>query len=130
MRLKSYLWLALGLILLALAGCGADAVVFAPTPAPEDLTPIRYDHPSGAFSVSVPRHWSLYEQNTTTLATAAFAAPGADEPAILFAVINLGRTVIRPSLPICSTCIKRRCAQIVGATANRAARRWAMAVGV
>jgi len=93
MRLKSYLWLALGLILLALAGCGADAVVFAPTPAPEDQTPIRYDHPSGAFSVSVPRHWSLYEQNTTTLATAAFAAPGTDEPAILFAVINLGRTV-------------------------------------
>jgi hypothetical protein len=93
MRLKSYLWLVFGLILMLAAGCAGDAVVFAPTPPPEDHTPIRYDHPSGVFSVSVPRHWSLYEQNTTTLATAAFAAPGADEPAALFAVINLGRAV-------------------------------------
>ncbi len=93
MRPKSYFLLALSLILLVLAGCGGDAVVFAPTPAPEDQTPLRYDHPSGAFSVSVPRLWSLYEQNTTTLATAAFAAPGTTEPAVLFAVINLGRTV-------------------------------------
>ncbi len=97
MRLKSYLWLVFGLILWALAltlsGCEGDAVVFAPTPPPEDRAPILYDHPSGAFSVSVPRYWSLYEQNTTTLATAAFAAPGTNEPALLFAVINLGREV-------------------------------------
>lgn len=95
MRLKSYLWLVFGLILAAfsLGACGADAVIFAPTPLPAESAPLRYAHPSGVFSVSVPRDWALYEQNTTTLATAAFAAPGTHDPALLFAVINVGRVV-------------------------------------
>ena len=54
---------------------------------------MEYDHPSGAFSLILPRLWSVYAQNTTTLATAAFSAPGAEQPALLFAVINLGQTV-------------------------------------
>jgi hypothetical protein len=65
-------------------------VVFAPTPAPPDLSPVSYTHPSGAFSLLVPRTWSLHEQNTTTLATASFAPPDNDEPALLFTVMNAG----------------------------------------
>ncbi len=76
-----------------LAGCSGGAVVFAPTPAPADQSPERYQHPSGVFSVIVPRHWAVYEQNTTTLATAAFSIPGSDQPALLLAVINLGHEV-------------------------------------
>jgi hypothetical protein len=41
----------------------------------------------------VPRQWSIYEQNTTTLATAAFSAPNSDQPALLVAVINVGHEV-------------------------------------
>ncbi len=81
------------LTFLLLTGCGGGAVVFAPTPPPFDQVPARYDHPSGAFSISVPRQWALYEQNTTTLATAAFSAPGDAEPSLLLAVMNLGREV-------------------------------------
>lgn len=78
------------LLMLLLAGCSGGAVVFAPTAPPPDLSPLRYTHPSGAFSVVVPRTWSLYEQNTTTLASASFAAPGTDEPAVLFTLMNPG----------------------------------------
>ncbi|MEP7294102.1 MAG: FxLYD domain-containing protein, partial [Chloroflexota bacterium] len=84
---------ALILFCLVLSGCGSGAVVFAPTPVPPDQSPIRYTHPSGAFSVTLPRQWSIYEQNTTTLATAAFSTPASSAPALLFAVINLGREV-------------------------------------
>lgn len=80
-------------LILILAGCSGGAVVFAPTPAPPDQSPLQYDHPSGAFSMVVPRQWSVYEQNTTTLATAAFSAPNSDQPALLVAVINLGHEV-------------------------------------
>jgi hypothetical protein len=41
----------------------------------------------------VPRQWAIYEQNTTTLATAAFSAPGSNQPMLLAAVINLGHEV-------------------------------------
>ncbi len=81
------------LLLFALVGCSGGAVVFAPTPLPPDQSPLRYDHPSGVFSVTLPRQWSVYDQNTTTLATAAFARPGSDQPALLFAVINLGHEI-------------------------------------
>lgn len=78
---------------LLLAACSGGAVVFAPTPSPPDVSPLTYMHPGGAFSVSVPRSWSVYAQNTTTLASAAFAPPGADEPALRFAVINTGARI-------------------------------------
>ncbi len=86
--IQSYLWFLLGVLI---AGCSSGAVVFAPTPPAADLSPMRYDHPSGAFSVVVPRNWSVRMQNTVTLATAAFAAPEDIEPLVSFAVINLGR---------------------------------------
>jgi hypothetical protein len=83
--------LSILLLVLILSACSGGAVVFAPTPPPPDLSPLLYNHPSGVFSVSVPRNWSVFAQNTTVLAAAAFAAPGADEPALRFAVVNLGK---------------------------------------
>ena len=79
----------ISLLFLLLAGCSSGAVVFAPTPAPPDLSPLRYDHPSGAFSVSVPRHWPVFDQNTTTLAAASFAPPDSLIPPLTFAVMRL-----------------------------------------
>ncbi len=78
------------LAIVVLAGCSGGAVVFAPTPVPPDLSPTDYDHPSGAFSVMLPRNWSVYAQNTVTLATAAFSAPDDSEPPVSIAVVNLG----------------------------------------
>lgn len=78
-------------ILITLSACsGGGAVVFAPTPvAPED-TPVTYVHPSGAFSARLPYTWSVYEQHTTTLASASFSPAGAHEPVLTIGVINLG----------------------------------------
>jgi hypothetical protein len=81
------------LFIILLAGCSSGAVVFAPTPPPPDLSPLRYNHPSGAFSVVLPRNWSVMVQNTVTLAAASFAAQGEIEPSASFAVVNLGREV-------------------------------------
>ena len=84
---RALFWVVL---LLNLAGCGGKgAVVFAPTPLPLDIAPRRYDHPGGAFSISIPPHWTLYEQNTEILAAAAFALPDTDETVIDMGVINL-----------------------------------------
>ena len=76
-----------------LAGCSGGAVVFAPTPAPLDLSPTRYAHPSNAFSLVLPRNWSVYAQNLTTLASASFAPPDSDVPLVLISVVNLGDTI-------------------------------------
>ncbi len=78
------------LILWALAGCSSGAVVFAPTPAPPDLSPLVYSHPSGAFTVMVPRQWPVFTQNATTLAAASFSTPDSSDPLVTIAVINLG----------------------------------------
>jgi hypothetical protein len=76
-----------------LVGCGSGAVVFAPTPLPPDLSPLRYEHPSGVFSLIVPRAWSVHTQNTTTLVSAAFSPPNQDDAQALFTVMNLGETL-------------------------------------
>lgn len=81
--------LALGLILL-LVGCQSGAVVFVPTATPFATSPLTYTHPSRAFSLAVPRNWSVHEQNTPTLAAASFAPPH-QPPLITVAVINLGQ---------------------------------------
>jgi hypothetical protein len=59
----------IGIMLMWLAGCGSGSVMFAPTPAPPDASPLRFDHPGGAFSISVPRLWSIHVQDTTALAS-------------------------------------------------------------
>jgi hypothetical protein len=94
-RLSRSLWLRwlFPALLALLTGCGGGAVIFAPTPLPPDISPMRYQHPGGAFGLVVPRTWAVYEQNTTTLATAAFSPPGSDHPALTVAVINLGRSL-------------------------------------
>jgi hypothetical protein len=77
---------------LCAAGCattGGGAVVFAPTPLPLDGAPLRYTHPSGAFSVTVPRDWARIEQHTTALAAVSFAPPNAALPVATFAVVKL-----------------------------------------
>jgi len=83
-------WLLL--LLFLLGGCGGDAVVFAPTPPPPDVSPLRYQHPGGVFSIVVPRTWSTYVINTTQLASTAFSPPDARDPALTVAVVNLGTT--------------------------------------
>jgi hypothetical protein len=91
--LNMYRVFVLLIAIFILTACGSGAVVFAPTPPPPDLSPLRYTHPSGVFSVAVPRNWSNYVQNTTQLAAAAFAPPGSDEPTVHFAVVNLGESM-------------------------------------
>jgi hypothetical protein len=81
------IWVVLGA--LALASCRGDAVVFAPPPPPPEIAPLRYDHPSRAFSVRVPQRWSRQERHATTLASVAFAPVGAHTPLVYIAVIRL-----------------------------------------
>ena len=76
---------------MCLTGCGSGAVVFAPTPLPPDVSPLRYDHPSGAFSVIVPRSWPVFTQYATTLASASFSPPDSTAPLLTLAVVNLGQ---------------------------------------
>lgn len=78
------------LFLLLVTGCSGGAVVFAPPPAPPDVSSFLYTHPAGVFSAAVPRNWALYEQNTTVVASAAFSAPTEEQPSVTFAVVNVG----------------------------------------
>lgn len=80
--------------LLGLSACsGGGAVVFAPTPLPPEMTPNTFTHPSGAFTVLLPRTWSLHEQATTLFASASFAPPESDTPLVQIAVVNLGQDI-------------------------------------
>lgn len=83
--------LTLILLISVMAGCTGGTVIFAPTPAPPDVSPLRYEHPAGVFSLVVPRNWSVFPQNLTTVAAVAFAPPGEDEPLVLVSVINTGQ---------------------------------------
>lgn len=82
------------IFLLILSACsGGGAVVFAPTALPPEIAPNDYAHPSGAFSLLLPRTWTLYEQTTSLFASATFASPNNDTPVVQIAVINLGRDI-------------------------------------
>lgn len=87
------------LIALICAGCtgGGGVVVFAPTPLPPDLSPLTYTHPGEAFSVTVPRTWSIYTQNTATLASATFSPPGATTPPLTISAIHLEGEIDLPA---------------------------------
>jgi len=89
-----------GIILtLILSACsGGGAVVFAPTPLPPEATPNEYSHPSGAFSLLLPRTWTLYEQTSSLFAAATFAPPESDTPLVQISVLNLGDTVAPDTL--------------------------------
>ena len=69
------------------------AVVFAPTPAPPDATPLSYVHPSGAFTIVLPRNWSVFVQPHDQLALASFAAPDSEQPLMQVAVVNTGQMI-------------------------------------
>ena len=80
--------------LLILSACsGGGAVVFAPTALPPEVAPNEYSHPSGAFSLLLPRTWSLFEQTTSLFASSTFAPPNSDLPLVQIATINLGREI-------------------------------------
>jgi hypothetical protein len=83
-------WVLIGVMGWVLSGCSSGAVVYAPTPIPADISALVYTHPSGAFSVAVPRTWAVYEQNVTVLAATAFTPPAGESGAIRFAVVNTG----------------------------------------
>lgn len=79
------------LSLFLLTSCTGGAVVFAPPPPPPDISALLYTHPAGIFTVSVPRNWAVYDQNTTVVASAAFTPPGENQPVVEFAVMNTGQ---------------------------------------
>lgn len=81
-----YLWMSL----LLLAGCTGGAVVFAPTPLPPDVSPVVYEHPSGGFSLLLPRNWAVYAQSVSALASASFSPPDSPDPLLQVTVMNLG----------------------------------------
>ncbi len=78
---------------IVLTACSSGAVVFAPTPLPPDLSPTKYEHPSGAFSVVLPRNWSAFSQHTDVLASTAFAPPNQTDSLLVISVINLGQEI-------------------------------------
>lgn len=80
--------------ILILSACsGGGAVVFAPTALPPEVAPNEYSHPSGAFSLLLPRTWTLFEQTTSLFASATFAPPNSDTPLVQIATINLGSEI-------------------------------------
>ncbi len=83
----------IGSVLLFLSACSGGAVVFAPTPLPPEAVPVTYDHPSGAFSLLLPRTWALHEQATAAIASASFTAPNSDVPIVHVQVLNLGQAI-------------------------------------
>lgn len=93
--MKRITWFLYLLALALLVGCSESggAVVFAPTPLPPDQSPLTYAHPSGVFSLDVPRRWAAHEQYTTELASVSFAPPGSDQPLISVSAVNLGDEV-------------------------------------
>ncbi|MEO1165282.1 MAG: FxLYD domain-containing protein [Chloroflexota bacterium] len=78
---------------LLLPACSGGAVVFAPTPLPPELTPNEFTHPSGAFSVLLPRTWSLHEQASSVFASASFSPPESEASLVQISVVNLGRDI-------------------------------------
>lgn len=88
--LRSY---ALLCLVVWLGGCAGGAVVFAPTPLPPDVSPSTYTHRSGAFSLIVPRNWSVYEDPQETIAAASFSPPDSTIPLVRVALVNTGETI-------------------------------------
>lgn len=80
-----------------LAGCSGGAVVFAPTPVPQDATPRPYAHPSGIFTLFVPPDWSIYEQNEPDLVSVTLAAPGDSAALVKVSAIDVG-TPVEPQM--------------------------------
>lgn len=80
-------------LIVMLSRCTGGAVVFVPTPLPPDVSPTLYTHPSGAFSLVIPRNWSQYVQPSEQVAAASFSPPGERQPLVRVAVVNTGETI-------------------------------------
>lgn len=76
-----------------LAGCTGGAVVFVPTALPADVSPTTYIHPSGAFSIVIPRNWSVFEQPNADIAAVSFSPPNSNTPLVRLSVVNTGATI-------------------------------------
>jgi hypothetical protein len=85
---KGLFCLALCLLTLMLSAC-SGAVVFVSTPLPPDTSPMQYTSLGGAFSISLPRNWSVYQQRTTSLVMASFAPPNSDTPLLTITALHL-----------------------------------------
>lgn len=83
------LTLLLMMFAVLLSACEGDAVIYAPTPLPPDLSPQPWTHPSGAFQVAVPRNWIVFSQNDATLSSASFSPPNLGMPLLTVSVIRL-----------------------------------------
>jgi hypothetical protein len=90
MLIRSFIF---SLLLLSLAACSGGAVVFAPTALPPEASPSQYQHPSGAFSLLLPRTWALFEQESSLFASASFAPPASETPLVQIVVLNFGRDI-------------------------------------
>ena len=84
---------ALCMLGLFLSACSGGAVVFVATPLPADTSPLQYTVAGGAFSLSLPRNWAVYEQRTTSLAMASFAPPQSDTPLLTVTVLHLAQAL-------------------------------------
>jgi len=88
--MQRFLHLLLSLIfLLGLSACTGGAVVYAPTPLPPDTSPLRYEHPTGTFSLILPRDWSVFVPESANIATAAFSPPDSTDALLQVSVIKL-----------------------------------------
>lgn len=64
--------------------------MYAPTPLPPDQSPLRYQHPSGAFTLIVPRDWSVFEADSLIPINTSFSPPDTDTPLINVSIVNVG----------------------------------------
>lgn len=69
------------------------AVQFAPTAPALAGALTQYTHPSGAFTLAVPRGWAVFEQNTAQLVSASFSPPDQPTASVTIAVIELGSEI-------------------------------------
>jgi hypothetical protein len=91
--MKNVLYIGFIALILGLSACSGGAVVFVPTPLPPDVSPITYTHPSTAFSLLLPRNWSVYEQANDQIASASFAPPNSNTPLVRVSLVNLGEDI-------------------------------------
>lgn len=90
---KELFTLAVCVLALIISACSGGAVVFVATPLPADTSPLQYKALGGAFSVSLPRNWAVYEQRTASLVMASFAPPNSDTPVLTITALHLTQTL-------------------------------------
>lgn len=90
---KGLFTLALSVLVMMLAACSTGTVVFVATPLPADTSPMQYSAPGGAFFVTLPRNWAVYEQRTASLVMTSFAPPDSDTPLLTITALHLAQAL-------------------------------------